>query len=548
MVENTVNTTPESNGATQQDTPVVTQDSGLDVTSLLKASKEVPEKKETALERMQREKNEHGVGLVVDTKTLEENSKEKQLITNKAEHDAMNEVDAYLAEQDQLIAAAQNMKFDRAPQNAQELVSVMNVVESASKDADVTSGKKVVDMNVHTNETEEKTAEEAAAEAAEEAKQKEEMSEEKKNLVNILIDKTGLGSDFHFTEEEQEKLRTSTEIRVREVEEVDLASIEVEASDKSFLESVEEFQISDSKCPVVFPASRFKAYMTGLSYGEMGDLTLNTENPSFDQLHKRLTVIYNKMVNPSIGKFKDFNDFLHNFAYTDVDLAVYGLVVASFPEIDEIDLQCNNAGCKKGFKAKYSPRTLIKFNKANEHLLKAMEEVVNCPVTQANELLKKSPTQTHKRVRLPMSKFVLEIGIASAYDYLYNIVDNVINDKFKETHPDDVNGILQLNSTLLGMIRTVYVPTASGKYRKYDQFEDMINALYRIEPEEIAVLIRLLQEYNDKYSIGFEINDVVCPHCGTKTSVVPIDPNTLVFHRQQYLMTMNVDISNISVL
>ena len=544
MDTNETKVTPEA--ATQADTPVA-RDENLDVTSLLKASKEVPVKEETPLERMQREKAEHGVGMVVDTKTLEENSKEKQLITNKAEHDAMSEVDKYLDEQDKLIAAAQNMKFDRAPQSAQELVSVMNAVETASKNPDVVSGKTVVDMNVHTNETKEESAEEAKA-AAEAENVAEEMSEEKKQIINVLIDKTGLGADFHFTDDEQEKLRKSDEIRVKEVEEVDLASIEVETSDKSFLESVEEFQMADSKVPVVFPASRFKAYMSALSYGEMGDLTLNTENPSFDQLHKRLTVIYNKMVNPSIGKFDSFEDFLKKFSYTDVDIAVYGLVVASFPEIDEIPLQCNNTSCKKAFNAKYSPRALIQFNKANEHLLKAMEEVVNCPATQAESLLKKSPTQTHKRVRLPYSGFILELGIASAYDYLYNIVDNVIGDKFKEAHPDDANGILQLNSTLLGMVRTVYAPLTNGKYKKYDQFEDMINALYRISPEEIAILIKLLQEYNDKYSIAFEIHDVVCPHCGTKTTTVTIDPNQLVFHRQNRLMSMSVDISNISVL
>ena len=44
----------------------------LDVSALLKASKEVPEKKETALEKFKREKEERGTGLVVDNKSLEE--------------------------------------------------------------------------------------------------------------------------------------------------------------------------------------------------------------------------------------------------------------------------------------------------------------------------------------------------------------------------------------------------------------------------------------------------------------------------------------------
>ena len=540
--ENIKNETNASVDANKIGTP--SRDTTLDVSSLLKASKEAPEKKETALDKFKREKEERGSGLVVENKALEEANKEKTLITNKAENDAMDEVDEYLAEQDKMIQAAQNVKFDRLPQTGLEMAAAMDAIEEATTSKEVMNGEKVKTVNIETQESGEKSPEEVTS--SNEATTA--VDEDRKNIINILIDKTGLGGDFKFTDEEKEKIFSSTEIHLKEVEELDLSTITVKKAEKSFLEAVNEFQISSSKVPVVFPASRFKAYMTGLSYGEMGDISLNNENVTFDQLQKKLTVIYNKMVNPSIGEFENFEDFLRKFAYVDIDLAVYGLVVATFPEIDDIPLTCNNEKCKNSFNHKYSPRTLIRFDKANEKFLNAMKDVVECPAAESHKLLEESPARVHKRVKLPFSGFIIEIGIASAYDYLYTIVDNIIGDKFKDNHPDDVNGILQINATLLGLIRAVYVPSGDGSYTMFDNFEDMINALYMVKPEEISILASLLQKYTDSYTVEFELFDITCPHCGTKTTRIPLDINSLVFLKYQRLMSTEIDINNISVL
>jgi hypothetical protein len=124
----------------------------------------------------------------------------------------------------------------------------------------------------------------------------------------------------------------------------------------------------------------------------------------------------------------------------------------------------------------------------------------------------------------------------------------MIGDKFSEKHPDDVNGILQINSALLGLVRAVYVPDNEGSYVMYDKFEDMIQALYMIKPDEIAILSSLLQKYTDSYNVTFELRDIVCPHCGTKTKSIPIDINYLVFLKYQRLMSTELNIDNISVL
>ena len=520
------------------ETTEVKKDETLDISSLLKANREEVPKKKSALEEAKEARETNGLGAIVNTEDLKKDAEPKKLIANKSEDDAMHDADEYLSEMDKLTEAARKVNIKNPPKDALEMVNMMGALDTMAKTGslpEVADGEKQMletveetaeriknGEEVFTNDTVENVPENINTES----------NIEREKIINIVIDKTGMGGDFAFTDDEKEKIASSTEIRVKEVEEVDLSTITVRKKDKSFLESVNEFQISSSKVPVVFPASRFRAYMTGLSYGEMGDISLNSENVTFDQIHKKLTVIYNKMINPSVGKFENFEDFLKKFAYIDIDIAVYGLVVATFPELDDIPLNCNNKKCGKSFNHKFSPRALLRLDKSNDNLLQAMQSVIECKEIDATELLESSPTRSHKRIKLPYSGFIIEIGIG---------------DKFKENHPNDVNGILQLNSALLSLIRGVLVPDG-GEYVLYDDFEDMINALYMIKPEEIAILSALLQKYTDSYTVHFELTGIQCPHCGTKTRRIPIDINDLVFLKYQRLMSTELNIDNIAIL
>lgn len=518
------------------------RDVSMDVSALIKGSKETEPEQKTNLQKMKEARENHGLGMVVDNKALAEANPDRTIVKNRSEDEGLREADEYVKEQDRLIAAAKQVAVTKQVTTPAEMVSLVDSLDRFAKDGElkVADGDKVM-LRM-------KSEEEIVTEVTQDSIPMDPIiNEEKQKIVDILIDKTGFGGDFMFTEEEREKILSSTELRVREVEEVDIKAIKIRKPSKSFIESVEEFQISSSKVPVVFPASRFRAYMTGLSYGEMGDISLNGENVTFDQLQKKLTVIYNKMVNPSIGKFENFEDFLRKFAYVDIDLAVYGLVVATFPEVDDIPLTCNSHNCGKSFNHKFSPRTLLRFEKSNDKFLSAMKDVIECAAVDADTLVEQSPTRTSQRIKLPYSNFIIEIGIASAYDYLYTIVDNMIGDKFQENHPDDVNGILQINTALLGLIRSVYVPD-NDEYVEYTEFEDMIQALYMIKPEEIAILSSLLTKYQNSYSVNFELRDIVCPHCGFKTPAIPLDVNYLVFLKYQRLMSTSVNVDNITVL
>ena len=588
MDENMTNTpeveTVENEPMASIDTtkPIVAggRDETMDIMSLLKNTEaasedKAPPKKKSALEQAKEAREKDTKGMVVDTQELIDKNTPKA-VANKTEADAMDEIDSYKKEQEAMIEAAGKVVMQGAPRDALQMASMMDSLENVAKTGKVESDPtrdanperfkktKIEEDNLLRLKTEEEMqssdSNKAILEGVDysdtppaptaEADTKNPEDEEKKQIATVLIDKTGLGGDFAFTDEERDKLFMSTEIHLKEVETIELSTLKVRKADKSFVEAASEYQFSSSQTMMTFPASRFRAEMAGLTYGEMGDISLNTinnDNITFEQVRKKLTVIYNKMRNPSCGKFESFDDFLKKFAYVDLDLAVFGLVVSSFPEIDDIPMNCQNRKCGKSFNHRFSPRSLLRLNKCSKKFLEDMQLIINTDSSELPSLIETSPAQNYKVIRLPMSGFVIKLGIASAYDYLYTIVDNTLGNKFEEEHPDDVNGILQINSVLLSLIRGVLVPDGDG-YVEYDQFEDMIHALYSIKPEEIKILSTILQKYNNTYAVPFELTDITCPHCGAKTKFVPIDINYLVFLKYQRLMSEELNIDNISLL
>lgn len=565
MAENTQNASVD----TSRPITPSSRDESMDIMSLLKnaePSDEPAPKKKSAIELAKEQKENSSKGLVVSTKELEEKNAPKQLATSKTEADAFAEMDAYSQELENLTEAAKKVVVTESPKTPLEMAALMDKIEDVSKHGDVVAPPAEADPTDQKSYIRMKTSEEMEAypdaaitedkpvlpntPPAEDGTGESPEDDEKKRIVQVIIDKTGLGSDVIFTDEEKEKLFSSTEIRLKEVEDVELSTLTIRKPDKSFVEEAKEYQFSSSQTMMSFPASRFRAEMSGLTYGELGDISLNNDagNVTFDQIRKKLTVIYNKMKNPSCGPFASFDDFLKKFAYVDMDLAVYGLVISTFPEVDDIPLTCNNPSCKKSFNHKFSPRSLLNLNNCDMHLLKEVDRIIHATPQELEHLIEDSPTQKYKVIKLPISGFIVKLGIASAYDYLYTIVDNTLGDKFETEHPDDVNGILQLNSLLLGLIRAVLIPNGDGSYTEYDKFEDMIHALYMIKPGEIRILTSVLQKFINAYTIPFELSGIVCPHCGAKTPHLEIDINYLVFLKYQRLMNEELNIDNITVL
>lgn len=370
------------------------------------------------------------------------------------------------------------------------------------------------------------------------------------NTIDILIDKTGLGVDFIFTEEEKEKLIAADQIRVKEIEQVVLPMQIVEKKDlpaTTMEKEVHAYQLSGAKYPVCFPASGFSAEMRGLSYGEMADVAVDPDLITAEKYRKRFSVIYNSMLNLSCSPFKDFEDFLKNFAYADIPMALFGSYRATNPEINQLQLRCNVDSCRKGFTHKFNTRSLLRFEQSSPLALEKHKELTLARPSELDGIYKRAAVRNAKIYQMPYSGYRVAVGQISCYDYLYKVLPVMDPERFQMDFPDDPNGTNQTNSFLLLCIPALYKPVKDG-WEIIDDYKEMINTLYNFSPVEIKLLFNLARKILHAYDFTFSLGQVTCPHCKAVTPNLTIDMDTMVFQTYQLLMNTEIDVSSLQVL
>ena len=511
------------------------------------------------LEKMKLEKEKMSSGQVYTDQELkdgEDNGPQKNIVYNDSRMKNFQNAGLELIDMEKKRSSVALL---RQPVTQQDYIEMMSEIESITFDENGKAVIHAIEMDGVTprepkwirpleegetpNDFKKLKAERNGNNEESDNEEEKELTEEAKNAIQIIIDKTGLGPDIHFTDEEKEKISLAETIKLNEVKIVDINTFKGKRiSDKSFQEVIKEHDYSGSRVTVCFPGSGFKAQMKGLTYGEYADIALTYENLSFDSYYKKLSIIYNKMTNISRKPFENFEDFLKSFAYTDINLAVYALFVATEAEDQDISLRCGRNDCDKGFIWKFQPRNTLRLEKCSENVLFRMREIATADAADYDRLCEESAVKNSKVIELPGSKFMVEIGIVSAYDFLYNFIPIMDREKFEENFGENNTTYLQ-NSLLLTSIHAVYVPTESGIVECLG-YKDILDAIYKVTPNDIKIVMAYAGDIQSKQQITFGLENVVCPHCQAITKFVDIDIDEVVFRAYQRLMSTEIELPN----
>lgn len=543
------------------------------------------------LERLKQEKQAGKIqaGMVVSDEDLKKGAESDDKIVGVYNEDRINSWDDYLADMDKTIENRKYVTLVRSPKNKFEYMQMMDEVESivvndgvasikyTDKDGnpvapryirlrkegepefdfsplkDANSTEKL-DPNAPAQSTPDGVVN-AGNEASNNTGSNENvnapnsapaMSEEKAREVQVIIDKTGLGVDFKFTEEEREKLRTSELIHVKEVHDAELRTIIGKRNTKSFSEFIGAYNSDATATMVPLPASGFRARMRSMSYGEYSDVALSIDTIDFDLYRKRLTVLYNNMIDTTHGAFESFDDFIKNIAYTDVDMALYALFVATQPEEQDIELRCGNNECGQTFNWNFLTRSVLRVDRCPDAMISAMGRLAKAAPAEYDDIYEHAPVRTTKTIELPKSKILAEIGIGSAYHFLYNFVPVLDEDTFIETFGDEASIEVHLaNAALLPTLLKVYVPDGDGSYFECETYKDILNAIYILPPGDMKILMAYCAKVRDEYTPVFSLGTVKCPHCNTETTNMDVPIDTLVFRMYQRLINTEISLENI---
>lgn len=364
---------------------------------------------------------------------------------------------------------------------------------------------------------------------------------ESESMIQVIIDKTGLGADVHFTEEEREKIVKSSRVIVTEVENIDLESIEVEDTDKSFMEIAQENQITGIQTPVMFPMSMFRATMTGMSFGDLNSVAVNPENFSIETTSRQLSIIYNNLTNVSIGKFPSYDEFLNKFYINDLNMGLFGVVCSTLPEQDSITMTCGR--CKQDYDFSYSPRSLLDLRNLDKTVLTRFDKLIDATdLFTAKKLFEENPLRKLKRIKLPYSNVIVECGFVTAAEFFSDKMSQIFSDP--EAVIDRLGArsdVYMALATLLFLVRGVLIPH-NGKWIRFKSADDVLDAIYGLKPQDVSILLNYLGKMSEPYSVTFAIYDVKCPHCGAVTKRVEVDIPNLVFQRAGALRNLDVEL------
>lgn len=549
---------------------IPTLDEELDIAALVESNDKNVQK--TPLQKMEESRQ---LGMSINKESFQEhaNDKKRSPVMND---ERKKEIQETFDEYDEMIEKAKLVRVLKKPKSKEEMVAFMNEFSKVSlselraaveaHENESSEPKELMQVQLSDDEIlqiinssndgdkdllkdsnflklRSDNTEETVVEVPEEDDR--ESDEHRAKQIQIIIDKTGK-DNITFTEEERAKIAVSESIELREISSIELKTARMRKSTRNFAEMISDdtYNTYGVRTSMAFPCSKFKAYLSGMSYGELGDIALSYDNEGYDELHKKLSVIYNKMVNPSCGKFKDFDDFLHRFAYVDMNLAVYALYIGSTPEEKTITMKCNAEGCGENFEHKFFTRELIQYQDASQAFLDSMEEIAAATPEQAEEMNLNASHMVEKMVELPTSKIVIKLSHVSCYDFLHKIMNNVADETFAKNHPDDTFGILQSSAIILPVVSGFAVPV-DGEYEVFDSFDDILEMCYRLPIEDFHILISMVQKYLNDYTVTFGVRNVVCPHCGQKTEFVPIDINQQVFRLYQTQLSTSVNVKNL---
>ena len=376
--------------------------------------------------------------------------------------------------------------------------------------------------------------------------------------TKIVIDKTNL-PEIAWTNEEMDKIRKTRTVELNIVEDVTLKYTNIEDIDDNAIDIVlSQYQRKVNDTPGTLPASKYRATFTGLTYTEILDLSHSQEMNNIDGERKKWSIAFDHIKNQSIGPWEskdifddegtlirtatEFEDFLKKTSYMDLEFMLWKILCATAMEKEIISIDCHGtfkgSACGRSYDWIYSPRELLVMESINVEVLEEMKKTGEVSSKEEiEENYKSSMLHTSNTIELPTSKMGVVFGHISAYDYL-NYVYPAIQDMQNQENPMLSEA---LSYTTLTVIKNFLIPEPDGSKTKrikgVKQLIRVVNSLNEIDFQTISELVRIMIE---PYQFRFELRNIQCPQCKTRSSIGIEDMTRLLFIVAQSLSSVQV--------
>lgn len=356
------------------------------------------------------------------------------------------------------------------------------------------------------------------------------------SVVNIYLDKANVGK-LEFTPEQQKVLERASKIIVNEQTKLDFSTYKFnklddmnsdEASKKKI--RILEKAFDRTLSPFVALGSGYMGKMGNCSTAEVMKLARAIDSGrDLNSEIERWTLLYNKMKQCSLGKFKDFDDFLNNTAYDDYENLQYALICASFPETTTLQFTC--AKCQKKFNVTVKNKELLRTDTVDETMAAFVEKIVTAgPVLEeAQKVHTDAPFNKITRISLneDTNDTFLDLYTPSAHDAIYRTYQE-LSSSYRDAA--DYSGYVDM----VKMIKDIGIydfEADDGSFIMFDKPDEIVQALHMFSELQLNKLGLFISESYLAHKYQYGLKEVVCPNpdCKHNLGVYPMDMDNLLF-------------------
>lgn len=332
--------------------------------------------------------------------------------------------------------------------------------------------------------------------------------------------------------------KRTLEIIVNEIDEKELRTATV--IENSQVDGIiEAYESGINDVPITLPASAYRAVMSSIAWLDFIKLVAPTSGTRADDELRKWSVLYKHIKNPSIGKFNTFEDFLKATKYQDRELLMWGLLVATADEEENLSLTCANPKCRSRINLKYRPREIVHLDK--ELIPKNYNDIHEAAHGEEARKIHEESIGKIKRYRLPDTGIIVDIKEPSAYEFINNKL-TLLSELFDRFVPDGDLSDLDINDPAMAEFdylsaNALYIEAMSivkgDKEYRYTNWEDIEKILTTsLSTDDSAVLLKIIQQSRTNTSpVTFRISDITCPLCKHHEEYINITDigNTLLF-------------------
>lgn len=331
-----------------------------------------------------------------------------------------------------------------------------------------------------------------------------------------------------LTDEEHDKLQKVKTIKLVVVENRNLEVLNIKKNIKEDHIGKYIREINGSLCHYTTPLPIYGDMVTfnGAQTMQLVSVVARDDDEISEILERKASLIYDRINYGNIFNKYDqdgnvilsYNDFINQFMYQDIDIALYAIIVASSMEYSETDLRCSDENCKTQFKHKYNMKKLLQPDML-DRFKERFETILSN--RNASDVMNKLHDEISQITRVK-STFT-----GNVYDMEFPTVGKAI-DHYKSLDNTDTQAVY--NSTIGLYINTIYIYDSTDDSYIPVSGKDILSVFSSIPQMDIELLTNYIEK-NMAFLPKFKLTST-CPKCGKKM-VNELDIDQMVFLRAQ---------------